>query len=113
MGRCGYTYSPPVQRLDIGVFPGNERVASLHLQVGEWALTVVCVYAPFKISILLRVHRGVLEDAPFGYSVILVVIFTAQVGSDSETCSGVIGRNNLPDLNLSIFFVFLLFYFSA
>ncbi|KAI3354932.1 hypothetical protein L3Q82_004714 [Scortum barcoo] len=50
---------------------------------------------------LLGVPGRVLDSAPTGDSIVLLGDFNAHVSSDSDTWRDVIGRNGLPDLNLS------------
>ena len=81
-----------------------ERVASLHLRVGDRSLTVVSAYGPNSSAeylAFLATLGGVLESAPTRDSVILLRDFNAHVSSDSITWRGVIGMNGLPNLNPS------------
>ena len=81
-----------------------KRIASLHFQVGERVLTVICAYAPKSGSEyppLLKSLEKVLESAPTGDSIILLGDFNAHVGNDSDTWRGVMGRNGLLNLNPS------------
>ena len=82
----------------------DERVASLRLRVGDRSLTVVSAYwlnGRAEYPTFLEALGGVLESAPTGDSVVLLGEFNAYVSSNSVTWRGVIGRNGLPDLNLS------------
>ena len=85
--------------------PVDERVASLRLRVGGRIRTVVCAYGPNSSSQyppFLDSLEGVLESAHSRDSLFLLGDFNVHVGSDSETCRGVIGRNAPPpDLNPS------------
>ena len=72
----------------------------LHLHVGERGLTVVCAYRPNSSSEyppFLESLETVLESAPTGDSVIVLVYFNTHVGNDSNTWRDVIGRNGLPE----------------
>ncbi|KAK3555038.1 hypothetical protein QTP86_005808 [Hemibagrus guttatus] len=67
-------------------------------------LTVVSAYGPnssVEYPTFLETLRGVLEGALTGDSIVLLGDFNAQVGNDSDTRRGVIGRNGPPDLNSS------------
>jgi len=69
------------------------------------------VYASNKHSdypAFLEFLDGVLKGAPSGDFTFLLEDFSAHVGNDEVTWRGVIGRNDLPDLNLScvLFFDF-------
>lgn len=75
---------------------------SLHIQVGEWVLTVVYVYGlndNLEYPAFLESLGGEFDGAPPGDSVLPLGDFNAHVGSDSETCRDVIG--NHLDVNLS------------
>ncbi|KAM6915145.1 pleckstrin homology domain-containing family G member 1 [Xenentodon cancila] len=45
--------------------------------------------------------EGVLDSALNGDSIVLLGDLNAHMGNDIDTCRGMIGRNSLPDLNLS------------
>ena len=65
---------------------------------------VVCAYAPngsSEYSAFLETLNGVLHGAPVGESVVLMGDFNTHVGNDGDTWRGLVGRNGLPDLNLS------------
>ena len=75
--------------------PVDERVASLHLRVGELVLTVIYAYAPITSSEyppVLESLEKVQESAPTGDSIVLHEDFNAHVDSDSETFRGMTGR---------------------
>ena len=65
----------------------GEGVASLHLRVGEWVLTLVCAYAPnsspeyppFSES-LEKVHESALN----GESIVFLGLFNSHVGNKNE-----------------------------
>ena len=83
----------------------SKRVTPLCLQVaGGKVLTVVFAHAPNSSSnypASLKSLSGVLEMAPPGDSLVPEGHFDAHVGNDGVTKFGVIGRNSLPELNLS------------
>ena len=85
--------------------PVDERVASLCLRVlGGKTLTVVCAYArncSSEYSAFLETLNGVLYGAPVRDSVVLLGDFNKHIVNDGDTWRGVIGRNGLPNLNLS------------
>nr|XP_054603205.1 craniofacial development protein 2-like [Nothobranchius furzeri] len=100
----GFLLAPRLSACELGFTPGDERVASLRLQVGEQVLTVACAYGPnisSEFSPFLESLGRVLDSAPSGDSIILLGDFSAHVGNDSLTWRGVIGRNGPPDLNSS------------
>ncbi|KAI3366343.1 hypothetical protein L3Q82_000505 [Scortum barcoo] len=67
----------------------NERVASLHLRVGDRSLAVVCAYGPeqqYRVPGLLGVSwEGYLIVLRLGDSIVLLGDFNAHVGNDSDT----------------------------
>uniref|UniRef100_A0A8C6NR40 Endonuclease/exonuclease/phosphatase domain-containing protein n=1 Tax=Nothobranchius furzeri TaxID=105023 RepID=A0A8C6NR40_NOTFU len=100
----GFSLAPRLSACVLGFTPGDERVASLRLRVGEWVLTVVCAYGPNISSEYLPFLESlgrVLDSAPSGDSIVLLGDFNAHLGNDSMTWGGVIGRNCPPDLNSS------------
>lgn len=74
--------SVPVLHLDFSLV--DENVASLHVWVGKWVLTVVCAYVQNNSSVfpvLLESLGGVLEGAS-GDSIVLVGYFNAHMGNN-------------------------------
>ena len=71
----------------------DESVASLPLQVGEQVLTVNCAYAPNSSPSFLDSLEKVPESAPNGDFIVLLGVFNAHVGNESEIWRGVIETN--------------------
>ena len=66
----------------------DERIASLHLWVGEPVLNVVCFYGPKSRSeypSFMEYLELVLENAPTVVSIVLLGDSNAHVDNDSET----------------------------
>ena len=81
--------------------PVDEMVAFLRLRVlGGKTLTVVCACAPNRSSEYLA-FLETLYVSPVRDAIVLLGDFNAHIGNDGDTLRGVIGRNGLPDLNLS------------
>lgn len=82
--------------------PVSERVALIRLQLKKTKLTVIQLYAPnterdydtFLNEVLIA-----MESVPKTDSLLVIGDFNAHVGNDSQTWSGVIGRNGDIDLN--------------
>ena len=71
----GLLIAPQLSRHVLEFTPVNERVASLHLRVGERSLTIVSAYGPnsgAEYQTFLGSLEGALNGAPTGDSVILL-----------------------------------------
>jgi len=91
----GILVAPQLCACTLGFTPVDEKVASLRIRVGERVLEVVCAHAP-NSSLEYPPFLETQESAPAGDPLILLGVFSAQVGNDSETWKGVIGRNGPP-----------------
>ena len=98
-GEQGWRFLLPPQCQYVGDYLVNKRVASLHFRVEGQILTVVCAYGPNTSSPFLESLEGVLESAPLWDSFVLLGDFNAEVGRNSETWRGVVGKNCPPYLN--------------
>ena len=97
--------SPRLSAAVLEFTPVDERVASLLLRAGGKTLTVVCAYAPNSSSeyaAFLEVLAWALQGAPVG-DFNTLGDFNVHVSNDGDTRRDVIGKNGLPDLNLSGF----------
>lgn len=68
------------------------------------SLIVVCVYSPNRSTqypVLFWSLGVILESSPTGDSIVLLGDFNANVGNDSLTWIGGIGRNSFPNINQS------------
>lgn len=80
MGRGGNSCCRRIISCILEFNPVNERVASLHLRVGVWILTIVCAYSPNSILVypsFLESLEGALVSAPFEGSLALLGDFNA------------------------------------
>ena len=68
----------------------DKRVTSLHFQVMEWVLTVVCTYAPNSSYYppFMESLKKVLEKARTGDSIVLLRDFNTHPSNDSDTSGG-------------------------
>ena len=84
----GILIAPRLCACTLKFTPLDKRVASLHLRVGGWVLTVVCAYAPdssLEYPPFLESLEETLESAPTGNSLLLLGDFNAHGGNYSET----------------------------
>lgn len=103
--RCGSITSPPVQGQYVAVYPGEQEGGVLLTSSSHSIDCYDIVYAyslntSSAYSAFLDLD-GMLEDTPNGDFIVLLGDFNAKFGNDSDTWKDVMGRNGLPNLNLS------------
>ena len=85
-------------RPSVGIYPGGQRVASLHLLVGEWVLTMVWTYATTSSSRVLpfwSLWKSCWKMPLLGNQ---LFYWETSMFTWAMTWNGVIGRYGLPDL---------------